>query len=75
MPGNGDFFAEWGEASAEMHPLWTIWGKRPEYAEKPSGLQRQDPIRIIIIKNIIFLSEWFVDAIINIVFQMDKRIT
>ena len=30
MPGNGDFFAEWGEGAAEMHPLWTIWGKRPK---------------------------------------------
>ena len=20
-----------GEGAAEMHPLWTIWGNRPEY--------------------------------------------
>ena len=20
-----------GEGAAEMHPLWTIWGKRPKY--------------------------------------------
>ena len=30
-----------GETLVKMHPLWTIWGKRPEYGGESSGVQAE----------------------------------
>ena len=36
-----EVFRGMGEGAAKMHPLWTIWGKRPEYkGKRPEYVER-----------------------------------